>query len=89
MCIYLYLEILLCVYTCTCPVTHACDGDGVKEGGTCQPPFPAVGSGAHVALAVGAPILMGTVRSKPHTGLAQDPGFSPRCSEFDEKVWPP
>ena len=40
MCIYLYLEILLCVYTRTCPVAHASDGDGVKEEGTCRPPFP-------------------------------------------------
>ena len=89
--IYLYLEILLCVYTHTCPIAHTCDGDGVKDGGMCQPPAPApaLGSGAHVALAVGPPILMGTVRSKPHMGLAQDPSFSPRCSEFDEKVWPP
>ena len=89
--IYLYLETLLCVYTHTCPIAHTCDGDGVKDGGMCQPPAPAptLGSGAHVALAVGPPILMGTVRSKPHTGLAQDPSFSPWCSEFDEKVRPP
>ena len=81
------------MYTCTCPVAQTCDGDGVKDGGMCRrpapAPAPALGSGAHMALAVGALTFTGTVRSKPHTGLAQDPGFSPRYSEFDGKVRPP